>query len=261
MRRAIESYPENLTVAIVATGGLSHQVHGERSGYNDLDWDNKFLDLIENDPEVLAEITHAEYAELGGMEGAEVIMWLVMRGALSSSVNCVHRDMCLPSMTTIATTIYENKAKPETSMLEQHRQRMGHQLNGVEKIEGTHPFTLEVSHRAYRLNDFLHRFVFPEHRQRFLSDAAGLYDDFDLSDEERKLLDDRNWLGLIQYGVIFFCLEKMAAVLGAANSDIYAQMRNETMEEFQASRNVAIQYSVADGEEAQKLADKAAKNK
>jgi gallate dioxygenase len=51
----------------------------------------------------------------------------------------------------------------------------------------------------------------------------------------------------------------MAAVLGASNPDIYAQMRNETMEEFQASRNVSMQYSVAGGDEARKLADKAAK--
>jgi gallate dioxygenase len=39
LRRAIESYPEDLNVAIVATGGLSHQVHGERCGFNNTEWD------------------------------------------------------------------------------------------------------------------------------------------------------------------------------------------------------------------------------
>ena len=55
LRRAIESYPEDLRVAIVATGGLSHQVHGERAGFNNTAWDERFLDLIEKDPERLAD--------------------------------------------------------------------------------------------------------------------------------------------------------------------------------------------------------------
>ena len=91
LRRAIESYPENLRVALVATGGLSHQVHGERAGFNNTAWDERFLDLYENDPERICDMTHAELAELGGVEGAEVIMWLVMRGALSAQVRCLHR--------------------------------------------------------------------------------------------------------------------------------------------------------------------------
>ena len=106
LRRAIESYPENLKVALVATGGLSHQVHGERCGFNNTDWDLEFLDLIEKDPERLAGMTVAEYAERGGLEGAEVIMWLVMRGALTPRVRKLHQSYYLPSMTGIATAIY-----------------------------------------------------------------------------------------------------------------------------------------------------------
>jgi len=245
LRRAIESFPEDLKVAVVATGGLSHQVHGERCGFNDTDWDNRFLDLLEHDPDALAGITHAEYARRGGMEGAEVILWLIMRGALSAAVRCVHRDLTLPSMTTIATVIYENLAETEPASLEAQRHHIGDQLAGVERIEGTHPFTLEVSHRAYRLNDFLHRLVIPAHRKRFVEDPAALYDEFGLTGEERDLLDARDFIGLIYYGVIFFCLEKMAVVLGMTNPDVYAQMRGETMEEFQKSRNISIQYSVA----------------
>ena len=109
LRRAIESYPEDLKVAIVATGGLSHQVHGERAGFNNTEWDHRFLDLFESDPEQLADMTIAEYAELGGFEGAEVIMWLTMRGALSANVVCKHRSYYLPSMAGIATAIYEGE--------------------------------------------------------------------------------------------------------------------------------------------------------
>ena len=43
LRRAIESYPADIRVAIVATGGLSHQVHGERAGFNNTAWDAQFL--------------------------------------------------------------------------------------------------------------------------------------------------------------------------------------------------------------------------
>ena len=65
--RAIRAYPSDLKVVIVATGGLSHQVHGERCGFNNPEWDHQFLDLLETDPEALTKLTHAEYAERGGM--------------------------------------------------------------------------------------------------------------------------------------------------------------------------------------------------
>jgi gallate dioxygenase len=255
LRKAIESYPEDLSVAVVATGGLSHQVHGERCGFNNEQWDREFLDLLENDPEALTKLTHAQYAERGGVEGAEVVTWLIMRGALSEKIRCVHRDYCLPSMTAIGTLIYENLGQPDEAEIELQQERVGHQLAGAEKLDGSHLITLEVSHRAYRINDFLRRLVIPEHRRRFLDDTEALYEEFGLNAEERKLLDDRNWIGLIHYGVIFFCLEKMAAVIGTSNAVVYAQMRGETMEEFQKSRNVSMQYSVAGGDEARKLAD------
>jgi gallate dioxygenase len=70
LRKAIESYPEDLKVVLVATGGLSHQVHGERAGFNNPAWDEQFLSLIERDPMKLTEVTHADYARLGGLEGA-----------------------------------------------------------------------------------------------------------------------------------------------------------------------------------------------
>ena len=261
LRKAIESYPEDISVVLVATGGLSHQVHGERCGFLNTEWDDRFLDQLESNPEALADMTHAQYAELGGLEGAEVIMWLIMRGALSDKIRCVHRDYCLPSMTAIGTLIYENQSQPSDEEIEMQREHVAHQLAGAENLEGSHLFTLEVSHRAYRLNDFLRRLVIPAHRDRFLNDTSALYDEFGLADEERRLLDTRDWIGLIRYGVIFFCIEKMAAVIGSSNAALYAQMRGETMAEFQASRNVSMQYSVAGGDQAQKLADKAAAEK
>ena len=109
LRRAIESYPEDLNVAIMATGGLSHQVHGERAGFLNEAWDEEFLDLLEEAPEKLVEKRLAEYATLGGMEGAEVIMWLVMRGALQDNVKVIHKHYHAPiSNTGAGVLVLEN---------------------------------------------------------------------------------------------------------------------------------------------------------
>ncbi|SAL09029.1 protocatechuate 4,5-dioxygenase [Caballeronia peredens] len=247
LRRAIESYPEDLKVAILATGGLSHQVHGERAGFNNTEWDARFLDLFERDPEQLADMTIVEYAALGGYEGAEVIMWLTMRGALSNNVVCKHRSYYLPSMAGIATAIYEGEdSETSPAIVERHRQKMAVQLADVEKLEGTYPFSIETAVRAYRINDYLHRMVEPAHREAFKQDEEASFEAAGLSDEERDLIRRRDWRGLLHYGVIFFMLEKLGAVTGVSNLHIYAAMRGETLEEFQKTRNApGALYSVA----------------
>ena len=107
LRRAVQSYSEDLKVVVVGTGGLSHQVHGERAGFNNTDWDMRFLDLIERDPRTLATMKHADLARLGGSEGVEVIMWLAMRGALSEAARKVHQSYYLPMTTAMAVAVFE----------------------------------------------------------------------------------------------------------------------------------------------------------
>ncbi len=246
LRRAIESYPEDLKVAIVATGGVSHQVHGERCGFNNPEWDAQFIDLFVNDPQQLTRLTQAEYARLGGMEGAEVITWLIMRGALSANVEQLHYDYYLPSMTGIATLLLENRDRQVPAEVNaRHLAHMGHQLAGAERLEGTYPFTLERSARGYRLNKFLHRMIEPAWRARFLQEPEAMYEEAGLSAEERDLLRRRDWRGLIHYGAIFFVLEKLGAVLGISNLDIYAAMRGQSLQDFMKTRNQQVLYSVA----------------
>jgi gallate dioxygenase len=246
LRRAIESYPEDLKVVVVGTGGLSHQVHGERAGFNNPQWDSRFLDLFERDPEQLAGMTIAEYAKLGGAEGSEVVMWLTMRGALSASVVCRHRNYYLPSMTGIATAIYENADEaPNPAFVHRHREHIAEQVKGIESLEGTYPFTLERSVKAYRINDYLHRMVDPAHREAFKRDPEASFEAAGLTEQERDLIRRRDWRGLIHYGVIFFMLEKLGAVVGVSNLHIYAAMRGQSLEEFQKTRNAQIAYSVA----------------
>lgn len=246
LRRAIESFPEDLNVAIVATGGVSHQVHGERCGFNNPDWDEQFVDMIVNDPQRLTEMTLAEFATLGGMEGAEVIMWLVMRGALSANVKKTHQAYYLPSMTGIATLILENQSREAPFDVQQRqRDKIAQQLAGVEKLPGTYPFTQARSLKALRINRFLYRLIQPAWRERFLTDQNAMFSENKLTDAEQKLLRELDWRGMIHYGVSFFLLEKLGAVVGVSNLHIYSAMRGETLEEFQKTRNQQVLYSVA----------------
>lgn len=246
LKKAIEAYPEDLSVAIVATGGLSHQVHGERSGFNNTEWDARFMRLLEKDPEQLIEMTHAEYARLGGLESAEIIMWLIMRGAMSANIKKLCQNYYLPSMTGIAVMLFENETRAlPVDTTTAYLQHINHQLSGIENIEGTHPFTLAVSLKAYRINKFLHDLVIPEHRRKYLADREALFEEHDLNEEERALLRKNDWLGLIHYGAIFFGLEKLGAVIGISNLHIYAAMAGMTLEEFQETRNTKAMYSVA----------------
>jgi gallate dioxygenase len=257
LRKAIESYPEDLKVAIVGTGGLSHQVQGERAGFNNTPWDHKFLDLLVDDPEQLTKMTIAQFAELGGMEGSEVIMWLIMRGALTAKVKKLHQTYYLPSMTPIATLILENDSNESTGESpEATRERAGRELAGVERLQGTYPFTLDRSVKAYRLNQFLHSLLEPTKRKQFLADPEPLFEAAKLTTEERDMVRRRDWRALIQYGVIFFMLEKLGAVIGTTNLHIYAAMRGQSLEDFQKTRNAQVLYSVAGKDEGKKDWDK-----
>jgi len=192
------------------------------------------------------------------MEGSEVIMWLAMRGALPAKIACRHRSYYLPSMAGIATAIYEAAdEEPDASQVERHREHMARELDGIEQLAGTYPFTLERSVRAYRLNDYLHRMVEPAHRQRFLGDPERSFADAGLTEEERALIRSRDWRGLMHYGAIFFGLEKLGAVVGVSNLHIYAHMRGQSLEEFQKTRNTRALYSVT-GEAANVAWDKPA---
>ena len=257
LRKAIESYPEDLKVVVLGTGGLSHQVHGERCGFNNTPWDMEFIERLEKDPEGLTKVTLAEYATLGGWEGAEVVMWLMMRGALSKKVKKLHQTYYLPSMTPIVSVIFEDDSDdPQTETHEQFRARMNHQTDGAEKLDGTYPFTIERSVAAFRINNFLHELIKPEFRKQFLADPEPLYQQHELTTQERDLITGRDWRGLIRYGVIFFLLEKLGAVVGTTNLHIYAAMRGQSLEDFQKTRNAQVLYSVAGQDEGKKNWDK-----
>jgi Aromatic-ring-opening dioxygenase LigAB, LigA subunit. len=167
--------------------------------------------------------------------------------ALPSSVTCKHRSYYLPSMTGIATAIYEGvDDAPDAASVERHRRHVAREIDGIEALEGSYPYTIERSVRAFRINEYLRGRREPARREAFLRDPEASFEAAGLSPEERDLVRRRDWRGLMHYGAIFFGLEKLGAAVGVSNLHIYAAMRGETLEAFQRTRNApGALYSVA----------------
>jgi protocatechuate 4,5-dioxygenase beta chain len=109
IRRAVDSFDANLNVQIWGTGGMSHQLQGPRAGLINKDFDARFLDKLASDPQSLATIPHVQYIREAGSEGIELVMWLIMRGALDAQVREVHRFYHVPaSNTAVGHMILEN---------------------------------------------------------------------------------------------------------------------------------------------------------
>ncbi len=109
IRKAVESFDQDLNVMVFGTGGMSHQLQGPRAGLINPVFDNDFLDGMVNDPVRLSKIPHVDYMREAGSEGIELVMWLVMRGALDDKVNEVRRFYHVPaSNTAVGHLILEN---------------------------------------------------------------------------------------------------------------------------------------------------------
>ncbi|TDE40994.1 class III extradiol dioxygenase family protein [Antarcticimicrobium sediminis] len=105
LRRAIQSYPEDLKVVVLGTGGLSHQLDGERAGFINKDFDQYCMEKIVTDPEALTKISRRELVEKAGAQGTEFLMWMMMRGALGDTVVQRHANYHIPISNTGAGTM------------------------------------------------------------------------------------------------------------------------------------------------------------
>jgi protocatechuate 4,5-dioxygenase, beta chain len=109
VRRAVESFDQDLRVDVLGTGGMSHQLGGSRAGLINEEFDQRFLDQLGPDPESLLEISRTQYIREAGTEGVELVMWFIMRGALNDKVRETHRHYHVAaSNTATGLIVYEN---------------------------------------------------------------------------------------------------------------------------------------------------------
>jgi protocatechuate 4,5-dioxygenase, beta chain len=109
--RAIRSYHEDLKVVVIGTGGMSHQLQGERAGFINKPFDLMFMETITTQPEILARYSISDLVSAAGSEGVELIMWLVMRGAMAEKVAALHTHYQIPiSSTGAGVLLLENAA-------------------------------------------------------------------------------------------------------------------------------------------------------
>ncbi|MDP2743140.1 MAG: class III extradiol dioxygenase subunit beta [Hydrogenophaga sp.] len=115
IRKAVESYDEDLNVHIWGTGGMSHQLQGARAGLINREWDNAWLDQMITNPAICAQTPHIDYVREAGSEGVELVMWLIARGAMQDvadsarSVSVRRRFYHVPaSNTAVGHLILEN---------------------------------------------------------------------------------------------------------------------------------------------------------
>ncbi|MBN1239962.1 MAG: protocatechuate 3,4-dioxygenase [Gammaproteobacteria bacterium] len=109
--RGIASWPEDIGVVVIATGGLSHQLDGRRAGFINREFDLLCLDRIATEPEALTRYTIRDLVRLAGSQGVELIMWLVARGALGGHVSKVHSHYHVPvSNTAAGVLVLDNEA-------------------------------------------------------------------------------------------------------------------------------------------------------
>jgi len=100
IRRAVESFPADLSVQVWGTGGMSHQLQGPRAGFINSEFDTEFMNRLVTDPAGLAQLTHITYVREAGSEGIELVMQLIMRGAMGPQVQELYRFYHVPGSNT-----------------------------------------------------------------------------------------------------------------------------------------------------------------
>ena len=110
--------------------------------------------------------------------------------------------------------------------------------NFANPAPGTYLLTVSLAQQGYRLSQFCRSLMKPEQRAAFKADAEKCMSDFGLSEPEKQMIRDRDWLAMVRYGVNHFLVFRAAGVSGVGLSGTGAQMRGETLEEFKRTRRV-----------------------
>lgn len=111
------------------------------------------------------------------------------------------------------------------------------QIDYSKPLPGTYLTTGIRAQRGYRLGKFCMTLMTPSNRETFKADHEKYMSDFGLSDYEKDLIRTKNWNRMLRYGVNTFMILKLSNALGVSQNHTGAAMRNQTYEEFMATRN------------------------
>lgn len=105
VHEALKSWEGDERIVIMGTGGLSHQLDGQRAGFINKEYDRFCLDKLVNEPEALTKDSIPEIVRLAGTQGVEILNWIAARGALGPVAREVHRNYHVPISNTAAATM------------------------------------------------------------------------------------------------------------------------------------------------------------
>lgn len=95
--RAVQSWQSDARVVVLGTGGLSHQLDGQRAGFINKDFDLQFMESLVHNPQWATQYSIEDLVEKTGTQGVELVMWLAARAALGDGpVRKVHGNYHIP---------------------------------------------------------------------------------------------------------------------------------------------------------------------
>jgi protocatechuate 4,5-dioxygenase beta chain len=94
--RAVASWDADEKVVVLGTGGLSHQLDGERAGFINKDFDLKLMDSLTADPQWATRFSTRELVLQAGTQGVELLMWLATRATLGPGARKLHANYHIP---------------------------------------------------------------------------------------------------------------------------------------------------------------------
>ncbi|RVU07099.1 protocatechuate 3,4-dioxygenase [Novosphingobium umbonatum] len=106
VHEALKTWQGDERIVIIGTGGLSHQLDGERAGFINAEYDKFCLDNLSKDPDALTQHSIHEMVRLSGTQGVEILNWIAARGALGeAAASEIHRNYHIPISNTAAATL------------------------------------------------------------------------------------------------------------------------------------------------------------
>jgi protocatechuate 4,5-dioxygenase beta chain len=113
--RALDAWDEDVRVVVLGTGGLSHQLDGQRAGFINKAFDLMCMEAIVDDPERLTRYSIPELVREAGAQGTELMTWIAARGALTGRVRKIHSNYHIPiSNTAVALMVLANEVSVQT---------------------------------------------------------------------------------------------------------------------------------------------------